>query len=142
MRPTPMFRRISNLLIASLMCATVFSVSAAQTVVNTGTVRGVVSDKSGAVVPEAAVVLLSRGTGQHQTRATNDAGIFLFPSQPVGAYTLEVSAAGFGKTIVEGVYVQVGEPTTVDVELQAGARTESITVSGESPLLRAEDSNP
>src|SRR6202521_1076290 len=141
MRPTPMFRRISNLLIASLMCATVFSVSAAQTIVNTGTVRGVVSDKSGAVVPEASVVLLSRGTGHEQTRTANGAGIFVFPSQTVGLYTLEVSAAGFRQAIVEGVYAQVGQPTTVNVELQPGTHGESITVSGESPLLRAEDSN-
>jgi hypothetical protein len=141
MKPTPVSRQFLNLLLASLWCAAWFSASAAQDVVNAGTVRGVVSDKSGAVVPEAAVVLLSRGTGQHQTRSTNAAGIFLFPSQLVGPYTLEVSAAGFGKTIVEGVYVQVGQPTTVDVELQPGTRSESITVSGESPLLRAEDSN-
>jgi len=136
-----MFRRISNLLIASLMCATVFSVSAAQTIVNTGTVRGVVSDKSGAVVPEASVVLLSHGTGHEQTRTANGAGIFVFPSQTVGLYTLEVSAAGFRQAIVEGVYAQVGQPTTVNVQLQPGTRGESITVSGEFPLLRAEDSN-
>jgi hypothetical protein len=141
MKPTPVFRRFWNLLIASLWCAGLFSVSAAQTIVNTGTVRGVVTDKSGAVIPDAAVVLLSRGTGQQQARTTNGAGIFLFPSQTVGPYTLEVSAAGFGKTIVEGVYVQVGQPTTADVELWPGTRSESITVSGESPLLRAEDSN-
>jgi Carboxypeptidase regulatory-like domain len=141
MNPTPVSRRFWILLIASLWCADLFSVSAAQTIVNTGTVRGVVTDKSGAVVAEAAVVLLSRGTGQRQSRTTNGAGIFLFPSQPVGPYTLEVGAAGFGKTVVEGVYVQVGQPTTVDVELQPGSGRESITVSGESPLLRAEDSN-
>jgi len=87
------------------------------------------------------VVLLSRGTSQQQARTTNGAGIFLFPSQPVGPYILEVSAAGFGKTIVEGVCVQVGQPTTVHVELHLGSGSESITVSGESPLLRAEDSN-
>jgi hypothetical protein len=130
-----------KLLIACLWCAASFSTSAAQTIVNTGVVRGVVSDKSGAVVPEAVVVLSSLGTGQDQTRTTNGAGIFLFPSQPVGPYTLEVTAVGFGKIIVEGVYVQVGQPTTVRVELQPGTRSESITVSGESPLLRAEDSN-
>jgi hypothetical protein len=140
MKPTHVMRRFLNLLIASLWCTSLCSVAAAQTIVNTGTVRGVVTDKSGAVIPEAAVVLFSRDTGQHQTRTTNGAGIFLFPSQPVGAYTLEVSADGFGKTIVEGVYMQVGQPTTVDVELQPGTRSESITVNGESPLLRAEDS--
>ena len=141
MKLTHVSRRFLNLLIASLWCTALGSVAAAQTIVSTGTVRGVVTDKSGAVVPEAAVVLFSRGTDQRQARTTNGAGIFLFPSQTVGPYKLEVSAAGFGKTIVEGVYVQVGQPTTVDVQLQPGARSESITVSGESPLLRAEDSN-
>src|SRR3984893_7522592 len=141
MKPTTVFRRFVNLLIPSLWCAALFSVSAAQTIVNAGTVRGVVSDKSGAVVREAAVVLLSRSTGQQEARTTNGAGIFVFPSEAVGAYTLEVSAAGFRQAIVEGVYVQVGQPTAVNVQLQPGASEESITVSGESPLLRAEDSD-
>ena len=87
-----------NLLIAFLCCAGAFSVSAAQTVVSTGAVRGVVSDKSGAVVPEAAVVPLSPGTGQKQGRTTNGAGIFVFPSQPMGSYTLEVSASAWYQT--------------------------------------------
>jgi hypothetical protein len=123
------FRRFLSWLVASLWCAALFSVSAAQTIVNTGTVRGVVSDKSGAIVPEAAVVLLSRGTGQEQPRGTNNAGIFVFPSQPVGPYTLKVSAAGFREAIVEGVYVQVGQPTTVNVQLQPGTVGESITAA-------------
>jgi hypothetical protein len=141
MKPTRVTRRFLNSLIASLLCTTLGSFAAAQTIVNTGIVRGVVTDKSGAVVPEATVVLSSRGTGQREARTTNGVGIFVFPSQAVGPYTLEVTAVGFGKTIVEGVYAQVGQPTTVDVELQPGARSEAITVSGESPLLRTEDSN-
>src|SRR5258708_19339851 len=87
-----------NLLLASLWCVASFSASAAQTVVNAGTVRGVVSDKSGAVVPEAAVVLLSRGTGQHQTRSTNAAGIFLFPSHPLQPSPLTATPAPFCQT--------------------------------------------
>jgi hypothetical protein len=141
MKPIPVLCRFSSLLIASLWCAALFSVSAAQTVVNTGTVRGVVSDESGAVIPGAPVVLLSRGTGQERARTTNGSGIFIFPSEAVGSYTLEISATGFRKAIVEGVYVQVGQPTTVNVQLQPGASKDSVTVSGESPLLRTEDSN-
>src|SRR5258708_37815612 len=106
MKPTPVSRQFLNLLLAFLWCAASFLASAAQTVVNASTVRGGVSDKSGSVIPEAAVVLLSRGTGQHQNRTTNGAGIFLFPSQPVRPYPLEASAAGSAKSIVEGVYVQ------------------------------------
>jgi len=114
--------------------------ASAQTVVTTGVVRGVVSDKSGAVISQATVVL-SRGAGQQVTRITNESGIFVFPSQPVGAYVLEVQAPGFRKGIVEGVAVQVGQTSTVNIQLQPGPSGESITVSGESPLLRTEDSN-
>ncbi len=113
----------------------------AQTTVTSGTIRGVVSDGSGAVVPGATIVLLARETNQHLARTTNDAGIFVFPSQPVGLYALEASAAGFLGRRVEPVNVEVGQTTTVNLRLQPGTDSESITVSGESPLLRTEDSN-
>jgi Carboxypeptidase regulatory-like domain/TonB dependent receptor len=115
--------------------------ASAQTVVTAGVVRGVVSDSSNAVVPQAIVLLSARDTGQRFTRTTNSAGIFVFPSQAVGTYSLDVTAPGFRKETVEGVAVQVGQPTTVNVRLQPGAGAESITVTGESPLLRTEDSN-
>ena len=115
--------------------------SPSQSVVTTGTVRGVARDSSGAAIPGATVVLSALNTGQTSTRKTNDVGIFVFPSQPVGAYSLEVTAVGFRTEVVEGVAVQVGQPTSVNVHLQPGAGTESITVTGESPLLRTEDSD-
>jgi Carboxypeptidase regulatory-like domain/TonB dependent receptor len=124
-----------------LLVGTLAAESHAQSVVTTGTVRGVARDGSGASILGATIVLLSSSTAQSTTRITNDAGIFVFPSQPIGTYRLEVTAAGFRKEFVEGVQVQVGQPTTVNVSLQPGAGTESITVHGESPLLRTEDSN-
>jgi len=114
---------------------------AAQTTVTTGVVRGLVSDGSGAVVPQASVVLLAFSTDQHLMRTTNDAGIFVFPSEPVGTYALEITAPGFRKRVVPKVYVQIGQTTFVNVHLLPGTGTESITVTGESPLLRTEDSN-
>ena len=107
----------------------------------TGIVRGVARDGSGAFVADATVVLLARNTGESSLRKTNNAGIFVFPSQPVGVYSLEVTAPGFSKEVVRSVQVEVGQPTTVNVSLQPGAGTESITVNGESPLLRTEDSD-
>jgi len=115
--------------------------ASAQSAVTTGAVRGAVHDTTGAVIPRANVVLISLATGEELERATNDTGLFVFPSQPVGSYTLEVSAQGFRKEVVSGVVVQVGQPTTINVRLQPGAGAESITVTGESPLLRMEDSN-
>ena len=124
-----------------LLCGALALESHSQSVVMTGIVRGVAMDSSGAFVPGATIVLLARGTGQTSARETNAAGIFVFPSQPVGDYSLEAAAAGFRRERVENVAVQVGQPTTVNVRLQPGAEGESITVSGESPLLRTEDSN-
>src|ERR1035438_3456915 len=115
--------------------------SHSQSLVTTGAVRGVARDSSGALVPDATISLWARSTGQSSTLRTNGAGIFVFPAQPVGSYSLEATAAGFRKEVVEGVQVQVGQPTTVNVSLQPGAGSESITVNGESPLLRTEDSD-
>ncbi len=124
-----------------LFFATLSIESHAQSVVTTGAVRGVAKDSSGAAIAGAEVILSARSTGESSLRTTNDAGIFVFPSQPVGAYSLEVTAKGFRKARVEGVSVQVGQPTTVNLTLQPGAGTESVTVRGESPLLRTEDSD-
>lgn len=124
-----------------LFFATLAVESHAQSVVTTGVVRGVAKDSTGASIAGAAVTLLARSTGESSLRTTNDAGIFVFPSQPVGTYSLEVTAKGFRKARAEGVSVQVGQPTTVNCTLQPGADTESITVNGESPLLRTEDSD-
>jgi len=115
--------------------------SYSQSLVTTGVVRGVARDISGALIPGADIVLSAPSTGQSWARKTNQAGIFVFPSQPVGNYRLEVTAAGFRKELVEGIAVQVGQPTTVNVNLQPGAGSESVTVIGESPLLRTEDSD-
>ena len=113
----------------------------AQTAVNSGLIRGLTADSTGAIIANATITLVSRATSTAVTRTSNSAGMFVFPAQPVGGYSMEVKADGFRTQVVKGVYVQVGQPTTVNVQLQPGARGESVTVSGESPLLRTEDSN-
>ena len=127
--------------ILTLLFAAFSVISHSQSVVTTGVVRGIARDSSGAVIAAATVTLLARSTGESSQHRTNDAGIFVFPSQQVGTYSLEVTAGGFRKEVVEGIRVQVGQPTTVNVSLQPGVGSESITVSGESPLLRTEDSD-
>jgi hypothetical protein len=113
----------------------------AQSVVVSGVVRGMVTDQTGAVVSGANLALISRSNAQSLRRVTNDAGIYVFPALNVGAYVLEITGAGFRKEIVEDVVVQIGQTTTIDVKLVPGADSDSITVTGESPLLRTEDSS-
>ena len=113
----------------------------AQAAITTGSVRGVVADSSGAAIAGAGVVLTSGAHGQSQTRASNSAGIFVFPSQPVGLYAIEVTAPGFRKEVIEPVLVQVGQTTSVNARLEPGSGSESVTVTGESPLLQTDNSN-
>jgi hypothetical protein len=129
------------LLISFLLLTFSCSLATAQVAITSGAIRGVVSDNSGAVVANASVTLVSRSSGSGVSRTSNSAGIFVFPSQPVGLYALEITAPGFRREIVEPVLVQIGQTTSVNVHLQPGAANEAITVSGESPLLRTEDSN-
>jgi len=109
--------------------------------VTTGAVRGTVQDASGAVISGASVTLSLPASRERTTRMSNAAGIFVFPSQPVGLYSVEVSAAGFRKEIVQSLVVQVGQITSLTIRLQPGAGTESVTVTGESPLLQTENSD-
>ena len=133
--------RRSVFLIGFVLLTVACSIGTAQVAVTSGAVRGVVSDNSGAVVTSASVALISRSSGQSLSRTSNSAGIFVFPSQPVGLYALEVTAPGFRREIVEPVLVQIGQTTSLNVHLQPGTASEAITVSGESPLLRTEDSD-
>jgi hypothetical protein len=112
----------------------------AQSVVS-GTLRGLVSDKSGALVRNAKVVLVSEAAGQQLERFSNSQGAFQFPTLPVGTYVLEVSAEGFKRQVVSAVVIEIGQTTSMTVKLVPGADDESITVTGESPLLRSEDSS-
>lgn len=112
-----------------------------QTVSNTGAVRGLVMDASGAVIKGATVTLVEQSTGNQSRRSTNAAGRFAFPSQPVGRYALNVVQSGFKTSQLVEVAVAIGQTTSVNVQMHPGASSESVTVAGTAPLLRPEDSS-
>src|ERR1700728_2375048 len=62
---------------------------------STRSIRGTVSDPSGAAIANAAVTVTDSGTGLGRDTVTNEAGIFVYPDLPIGSYTLKISAAGF-----------------------------------------------
>jgi len=127
-------------LMVALLLGMACAWSSAQTGLESGLVRGVVADSTGAVIPDATIRLVSHATGTSTTRRSNSAGMFVFPAQPVGSYTLDAKAAGFRTQIVDPLDVEVGQTNSVNLRLEPGAQSESITVNGESPLLRPEES--
>ena len=106
--------------------------------VNKGNLTGVVRDPSGGAIPAAAMRLVNTGTGAVRQESTDPMGSYRFTLLDFGIYRLEVERNGFKKFARGGIQLQTGETTTVDVKLEVGELTESVTVTAESPLLRTE----
>jgi len=109
---------------------------------NTSVVEGRIADPSGGVVRDCRVVLTSLKTGGSLGTQSNEAGIFIFPSVPVGSYDLKIAKEGFRVYELSDFRVTVEQRATVDVELQLGPLTESVTVEAadSAPLLEPSSS--
>ncbi len=98
----------------------------------TGNITGTVRDPQGAAVPKAEVTITEEKTGASRTiRATED-GFYTATSLPAGVYTISTAPTGFKKTITTGVELHVSENKTVNLDLQVGQVTETVTVTSES----------
>ena len=107
----------------------------AQSEAGTGTVNGTVTDPSGATVANARVTATNTATGLVRATSTTEAGAYTFVRLPVGSYDLRYEFQGFKTTTRPGVPVNVGSVATVDLTLEVGATTDSVTVSGEVPVV-------
>jgi hypothetical protein len=96
----------------------------------TASITGTVRDASGAVVSGAEVKVVSGGIGLSRVTTSNDAGDFLAAALPAGTYDLTVTAPGFKAFQAKGIVVRVAEKARVDVALQVGQISETITVEG------------
>lgn len=105
-------------------------------------IQGVVTDPQGATVSGATVTLTNHETNQTQTTTTNDAGIYNFTGLGPSQYTLTVEKAGFKKKILDDVSVIAEQANALNVQMDVGEVTQSVTVSGDStPLIDTETSN-
>ena len=93
-----------------------------------GSVRGTVSDPSGAAVPGATVTLRNVGTNATDQATTTEQGTFSFPIVSVGTYEVTVAAANFKKSVANNVEVHVSTATEVNTKLEVGAASETVTV--------------
>jgi hypothetical protein len=96
-----------------------------------GTLRGTVSDPSGAVVP-GAVVTLKPASGSALTTTANPAGEYRFASLPAGAYSMTATAAGFTNFEKTDITVASGRLQTIDVQLQIKVQEEQVQVESEA----------
>ena len=98
----------------------------------TGNITGTVRDPQGAAVPKAEVTVTEEKTGTSRTITATEDGFYNATSLPAGTYSITTAPAGFKKTITTGVELHVNENKTVNLDLQVGAVTETVTVTSES----------
>ncbi len=127
---------------AALLCVLLGSAVLHAQVNATGTLIGTVTDKSGAVVPNADVKISSSETGATRESQTNGAGQYRFDLLPAGTYEVRIQAQGFGTAAFEKVGLAVSQTTTIDATLSPSSQTEIVTVeSVGAPLVDTEKSD-
>jgi hypothetical protein len=122
-----------RILMIALMCAVCAFGQA-----NTGSIRGTVSDSSGAVVPGAKIGLTNVKTGVQSSTTTDGLGAYLFEFLPPGEYRVEAEVSGFKKVIRENITLDVARQLRVDIGLEAGQVSETVSVTARSSLVETE----
>ena len=102
------------------------------------TLLGTVTDASGAAVASVKVTITETNTGISRASQTNDSGNYVFPDLPPGTYKVVAEQAGFKRESRAGVDLVVNSTERVDLVLQPGNVSETITVEAETPILQTE----
>jgi len=109
--------------------------------VDTGSITGIVSDPSGAVIGGAKVTLTNEGTGASLSTTSGSDGSYQFNPVRIGTYRLESSAQGFSSVTQTNVRVNVGTAVVANFSMKTGSTTETIEVTAAAPVLQTQDAS-
>ncbi|HET6648177.1 MAG TPA: carboxypeptidase regulatory-like domain-containing protein [Pyrinomonadaceae bacterium] len=120
----------SALAICISLCGVVFAQE------TTARITGQITDPTGASVNKAEVSLTNTSTGEERKVTSDESGNYSLAQIPPGTYVLSVKLGGFKEFINQGLEVSVNDRKTINVTLEPGNVSESITIMGESPLIQ------
>jgi hypothetical protein len=129
--------RLSSLLLLTLALTTLFSfgVPAQST---SGSLSGLVTDPTGAVIPGATITLTSTVTGAVRTTTSDEEGRWKIPVLDPGSYRLTIEASGFKKGSVDNVTIEAAVPRTIEVRLEAGQVSDVINITTSTDTVQTE----
>ncbi len=113
---------------------------AANAQLSTANLSGTVTDPTGAVVPNARIILTQTATNFSRASVTKEDGTFHEEFLPVGPYRIQVMALGFKKLQRSGIVLSVMQNAVVDLSLELGGTSETVDVSADVPLVNSSDS--
>ncbi len=109
--------------------------------VDEGSITGMITDSTGALVPDAEVMLLNTDQGITLQTRTGASGVYTFAPVRIGHYTITVTAKGFAKTTQTNLTVQVAQALDVNVTLKPGSASETVQVTEAPPLLQTQEAS-
>src|SRR3954467_4450078 len=118
--------------------STFLYVSSASAQFDRGQISGRVKDAQGGVVPGVTVTAINQGTQLSSNTVTDGTGFYTFPNLPAGRYNVAAELQGFKKSLRQDVQLDAAGSLALDFSLEAGAITEAVTVTAESPRLQTD----
>src|SRR5262245_61699739 len=117
-----------GLLVSAMTCGSVWAQGTAQ-------ISGTVKDQSGAVLPGVEVTATQTDTGISRMTVSNETGVYILPTLPIGPYRLEAALPGFRTFVQRGIVLQVNSTPTINVVLEVGQVSEQVEVQGNAALV-------
>ena len=125
----------ASLMILALLLASVSAFAQGGGASTTGSINGKVEDSSAAVLPGVTITVASSSLMGVQTAVTDTGGNYRFPALPPGTYTVTFELPGFNTLKRENIQIAMGFTATVNVQLQVASVQETVTVTGDSPVI-------
>ena len=114
-----------------------FNYSYAQSQALDGQIEGVVTDVNGAVLPNVAITVRNIETGSERRVTSDESGVYRAPLLPLGTYRLTVELANFKRLIREGIIITTGQTATINLTLETGDVSATVTVTSDAPIADA-----
>ena len=128
--------RISQVAAAVLALVLLVHAAPAQAQTFRGTIRGMVFDASGGVLPGVSITIKNSRTGLERSAVTDEDGIYIAPELPIGDYSVTGSLTGFKSHTVEHVTVEVAIAQQINLQLAVGNLSDLVTVTASEPLVQ------
>jgi outer membrane receptor protein involved in Fe transport len=103
----------------------------------TGSIEGTIVDQTGALMPGVTVTVVQPATGITRTAVTDENGVFRLPLLPVGIYDVTTELAGFTARKIPELSLTVGQTVTLKIQMAVSTLTETVNVSGGTPVIES-----
>jgi len=133
--------RVKSVALLCLLSMLLFAAPAAWGQTTFGSITGLITDASGAVIPGAQVTLINLGTTEKRTQTTGNDGIYHFVNLLPGNYSVAVDKEGFKSFTRTPVLVEVQQEVRIDVKMELGQVSQTVEVTAQTPLLQPETSS-